>query len=114
MPEIAGALGSSLDFLETLGASLVVNPERMKANAEVEAREVLEHANAEAADVRAEAAAIRGAAEERAKEVERIESEFNTTLGDITKRLGIEDKIPKEKLYETIMEVFINKIKSVK
>jgi glutathione synthase/RimK-type ligase-like ATP-grasp enzyme len=27
---------------------------------------------------------------------------------------GIEDKLPKEKLYETIMETFINKIKSVK
>jgi glutathione synthase/RimK-type ligase-like ATP-grasp enzyme len=27
---------------------------------------------------------------------------------------GIEDKVPKEKLYETIMESFINKIKSVK
>jgi glutathione synthase/RimK-type ligase-like ATP-grasp enzyme len=27
---------------------------------------------------------------------------------------GIEDKVPKEKLYRTIMESFINKIKSVK
>jgi 3-carboxy-cis,cis-muconate cycloisomerase len=32
VPEIAGALGSSLDFVETIGASLVVNAERMKAN----------------------------------------------------------------------------------
>jgi len=32
VPEIAGALGSSLDFLETITASLVVNAERMKAN----------------------------------------------------------------------------------
>ncbi len=34
VPEIAAALGSSLDFLETIAASLVVNPERMKANLE--------------------------------------------------------------------------------
>jgi 3-carboxy-cis,cis-muconate cycloisomerase len=34
VPEIAGALGSSLDFLETIAASLVINPARMKANLE--------------------------------------------------------------------------------
>ena len=34
VPEIAGAFGSSLDFLETIAASLVVNPARMKANLE--------------------------------------------------------------------------------
>ena len=33
VPAIAGALGSSLDFLDTIGASLVVNADRMKANA---------------------------------------------------------------------------------
>jgi 3-carboxy-cis,cis-muconate cycloisomerase len=32
VPEIAAALGSSLDFIDTLSASLVVNAERMKAN----------------------------------------------------------------------------------
>ena len=32
VPEIASALGTSLDFLETIAASLVVNAERMKAN----------------------------------------------------------------------------------
>ncbi len=32
VPDIASALGTSLDFLETIGASLVVKPERMKAN----------------------------------------------------------------------------------
>ncbi|HEX7558940.1 MAG TPA: lyase family protein, partial [Usitatibacter sp.] len=32
VPEIAAALGTSLDFLGTIAASLVVNPARMKAN----------------------------------------------------------------------------------
>jgi 3-carboxy-cis,cis-muconate cycloisomerase len=32
VPEIAGALGSSLDFLDIIAASLVVNADRMKAN----------------------------------------------------------------------------------
>lgn len=32
VPGIAAALGTSLDFLETIAASLVVNAERMKAN----------------------------------------------------------------------------------
>ena len=32
VPEIAGVLGTSLDFLDTIAASLVVNGERMRAN----------------------------------------------------------------------------------
>lgn len=32
VPEMAGALGSSLDFLDTIAASLVVNADRMNAN----------------------------------------------------------------------------------
>jgi 3-carboxy-cis,cis-muconate cycloisomerase len=32
VPEIAGALGMSLDFLDTIGASLVVDADRMRAN----------------------------------------------------------------------------------
>ena len=32
VPEIAGALGTSLDFLGTIATSLVVNPARMKDN----------------------------------------------------------------------------------
>jgi 3-carboxy-cis,cis-muconate cycloisomerase len=34
VPDIAGALGSALDFIDTIAASLVVNAERMKANLE--------------------------------------------------------------------------------
>jgi 3-carboxy-cis,cis-muconate cycloisomerase len=34
VPEIVSALGSSLDFLDTIAASLVIDPARMKANLE--------------------------------------------------------------------------------
>ena len=34
VPELAGALGGALDFLDTISASLVVNADRMKANLE--------------------------------------------------------------------------------
>jgi adenylosuccinate lyase len=34
VPEIAGALGSALDFLDTIAAGLVVRAERMRANLE--------------------------------------------------------------------------------
>jgi hypothetical protein len=34
VPEIAGALGTALEFLDTIGTSLVVNAQRMKANLE--------------------------------------------------------------------------------
>ena len=33
VPEIASVLGTSLDFLDTIASSLVVNAERMRANA---------------------------------------------------------------------------------
>ena len=32
MPQLAGALGMALDFVETIGASLVVDAARMQAN----------------------------------------------------------------------------------
>jgi hypothetical protein len=32
VPQLAGALGSCLDFLETIGGSLVVDAARMQAN----------------------------------------------------------------------------------
>lgn len=35
VPEIAGTLGTALDFLDTIAASLVVNADRMKSNLEV-------------------------------------------------------------------------------
>ncbi len=69
-----------------------IEAERMKSNAEAEGALILERANTEAAQIRSEASAIRKAADERAQEVERIETEFNATLGDIAKRLGIEEK----------------------
>jgi 3-carboxy-cis,cis-muconate cycloisomerase len=34
VPEIAGALGTSLDFLDTISTSLVVNAQRMRENVE--------------------------------------------------------------------------------
>jgi len=69
-----------------------IEAEGIKAKAESEAEALLESAKEEAAAVKTEAQALRTAADERAKEVERIESEFNSTLGDIAVRLGIQEK----------------------
>jgi len=53
---------------------------------------IVQKANDEAATLRAESAAIRAAAEERAREVERLEAEFNAVAADLAKRLGLKDQ----------------------
>src|SRR3972149_2344848 len=53
------------------------------------AGEVVGRANSEAAPARAEAAAVRGSAEARLREVERLEAEFNALLRQVADRLGM-------------------------
>jgi len=78
--------------IDALLRTAEIESERMRHNAASEAQAIVEKANAEAALSRAEATAIRNAAEERVKEVERVEAEFNQSLGDIALRLGLKEK----------------------
>jgi hypothetical protein len=57
----------------------------------------MDKATSEAATMRAEAATLRAGAEERAREVERIETEFNRQMEEIGKRLGM--RMPKKGLF---------------
>jgi hypothetical protein len=71
--------------------------ERIRDQAREEAREAVEKANIAAEATPAEAAAIRAAADERAREVERIEADFDEQLERIGKRLGMQK--PKKGLF---------------
>ena len=65
---------------------------RMTDRARQDAQSIIERANAEAAEMRAEATAIRAGAEERARNVERLEADFNHVIGLIAERVGLTEK----------------------
>jgi hypothetical protein len=67
---------------------------RLRDQAKREAQAILERATEDADRVRAEAASLRAGAEARAREVERIEQEFDRALQQIADRLGVKDQPP--------------------
>jgi vacuolar-type H+-ATPase subunit H len=71
--------------------------ERIRDDARGEARNVVEQATSESAVERAEAATLRAGAEARAREVDRIEADFDAQLERIGKRLGMQK--PKKGLF---------------
>ena len=64
--------------------------ERLTSNARSEAQETLDAAHREEATLRAEAQAIRAAADQRAAEVERLEREFDEAASALFERIGQE------------------------
>ena len=91
------ALGESLTNLresaerqiETLIREAELEAERIRDEARDDARRVVERATVETAAMRTEANAIRASAEERAREVEEIEVDFDEQLERIGRRLGM-------------------------
>lgn len=83
--------------IEALLREAELEAERIRDEAHRDGRGIVEQANAEASTTRAEAAAIRGSAEERAKEIARIEADFDAQLERIAKRLGMQK--PKKGLF---------------
>jgi vacuolar-type H+-ATPase subunit H len=63
--------------------------ESIRDDARREARNYIEDATTEAATLRTEAATLRAAAEERIREIEEIEADFDEQLERIAKRLGM-------------------------
>ena len=76
--------------IETLLRTTELEASRMHDQARAEAQVVQERATREAEAVRAEGAAVRASAEERAREIDRLEAEFNATVGKIAKQIGVE------------------------
>jgi hypothetical protein len=76
--------------IDALLRTAELEAERLISNARAEAQQSLEEAHREVATLRAEAQAIRAAAEDRAREVERLETEFNEAANALVQRLGVE------------------------
>jgi hypothetical protein len=55
---------------------------------------MLAAARAEAEQVRAEAARVRAAADERAREVQALEAEFDAAVSRLVERIGVKEKPP--------------------
>ncbi len=83
--------------IETVVKEAELQAEGIRDRAKREAHDILEQANGEAETNRAEAAALRAAAEERASEIERLEADFDKQLESIGKRLGM--RMPKKGLF---------------
>ena len=65
---------------------------RIHDQAKAEAESILERASNEASEIKIEAAGIRANAEERLREIERLEAEFDLVVSNLAKRIGITDK----------------------
>ena len=76
--------------IEALLREAQIEAEGIRDRAQNEARSIVEQANNDTSAVRAEASALRAAAEERAREVARIEANFDAQLEAIGKRLGMQ------------------------
>ena len=83
--------------VESLLHEAQLEAERIRDDARTGARSVVEQATLDAVRERAESAALRAGAEERAREVDRLETEFNQQLEKIGKRLGM--RPPKKGLF---------------
>lgn len=89
MESIRSLRQSAETQIESLLLAAEIESNRLRGQGKMDAQASLERATNEAALVRAEAAAVRASAEERAREVERIEAEFNQLAARIAERLGM-------------------------
>jgi hypothetical protein len=74
--------------IDALLRTAELEAERLTSNARAEAQETLDAAHREEATLRAESQAIRAAAEERVREVERLEREFDEATTALFARIG--------------------------
>jgi len=80
--------------IQAILASAEIEGSQMRDRGRLEAERHLEDARREAEDVHVEASAIRHAAESRAREVEKLEEDFNALLTRLGERLGVTEKPP--------------------
>ncbi len=78
--------------INTLLRSAEIEAARIQDQARQEAESMREQARNDAAQVRAEASALRSSAEERLREIEKLETDFNTIIGRLAQRLGIKEE----------------------
>lgn len=78
--------------IEALVRSAEIEAVRIRDQSRSEAQANLDRAANEAAQIRAEAMSMRVGADERAREVERLEADFNELLARVVERLGITER----------------------
>jgi hypothetical protein len=71
--------------------SAEIEAQRIADTSRIEAQAILERATQDATTAREEAALMRAAAEDRLRNIERLETEFNQVANQIAARLGITD-----------------------
>jgi chromosome segregation ATPase len=98
-------IASLMESLKALRESAEAQAQSVLAQAEIEATQMrdraridgdayLDNARREAQEIAAEAGAMRHAAEDRVREVEKLEADFNEQVSRMTERLGIVEKPP--------------------
>jgi len=78
--------------IDSLLRTAEIEAERTRDESQRQAAEIIARAESEAEAMRVEAATLRAGADERAREVERLEAEFNSLIERLNERLGINDK----------------------
>ena len=73
-------------------AQAEIEATQMRDRARIDADAYLDNARREAQEIAAEAGAMRHAAEDRVREVEKLEADFNEQVSRMTERLGIVEK----------------------
>jgi hypothetical protein len=78
--------------IETLLRKAEIEAERIRDQARIESQAVVERATSEADHILEDAQAIRARGEERVRDVQRLEAEFNEMLASIAQRLGMDER----------------------
>jgi len=78
--------------IHSILTSAEVQAQHMLESARLEAQRLQEDARHQVDEIAAEAAAIRHAAEQRAREVQELEGEFNQVIERLVARLGVAEK----------------------
>ena len=78
--------------IEALVRTAELEAGRIRDQSRSEAQTTLERAATEASQIRAEAMSVRVGADERVREVERLEADFNELLDRVVERLGITER----------------------
>jgi F0F1-type ATP synthase membrane subunit b/b' len=83
---------SAQSQVESLLRTAEIEAGRLREQAEREAEGIVDQARKDALLIKAEGEALLATAQERGREVERLETDFNKLMGEITGRLGIQEQ----------------------
>lgn len=77
--------------VESLLRTAEIEAGRLREKAESDAGRLIDEARTGAGQITAQAVALRASADERAREIDRLESEFNRLMSEIAERIGLRE-----------------------